>query len=184
MNGNNGYGREFEELFKRNYSRLFYFALDWVEDEEAARDIVSDLFSDVWQDYGRLRSQNVEAYMARAVRNRALNYLRHQQTVQKYRDNVINDKDAVFADNLDAQEENLRIIESVMETFTEQTRTIFEQCYFEGKKYKEQADEMNISLSAINKHMNKAFAAFRAAFAKKCEKEGRGMLFSLLNLLL
>lgn len=50
---------EFEELFKKNYSPLFYNALDWVEDAEAAKDIVSELFSEVWSQYEHLRKEKL-----------------------------------------------------------------------------------------------------------------------------
>lgn len=184
MSNASSYEREFEELFRQNYSRLFYFALDYVEDEDTAKDIVGDMLSDVWANYARLRSSDIARYMARAVKNRALNHLKHLTVQQNYRDSVLRNKELTFADDLDAQEERLRMIESVMQTLSDETRLIFEECYFNGKKYREQADEMGISVSAINKHMNKAFAAFRAAFAKKCEKSGGALLFSLLNLLL
>ncbi len=159
--------KEFEGLFKANYSRLFYCAIDWVEDAEAAKDIVSELFADVWEDYEQLRSERMEAYLHRAVRNRCLNYLRHKSVEQTYqqkflsmKENFINEKDRIH-------EEQLRFIEQVKEGFTPQTRFIFEQCYFEGKSYQEMADLMHISVSAIHKHMNKAFATFRKAFADK-----------------
>ena len=39
--------RQFEELFKANYSKLYYVALDWVEDAESAKDLVNDLFAEL-----------------------------------------------------------------------------------------------------------------------------------------
>lgn len=52
--------RQFEELFKKNYSKLYYVALDWVEDEESAKDLVNDLFAELWKQYERLKDENVE----------------------------------------------------------------------------------------------------------------------------
>lgn len=161
--------REFEELFKENYSRLFYCALDWVEDVEAAKDIVSELFSEVWSQYERLREERIEGYMYRSVRNRSVNYLRHKTVETQYRQLFISMKETVVEEDESAHEENLRLIDKVMNGFTPQTRFIFEQCYFEGKTYQEMAVLMNISASAVHKHMNKAFAAFRKAFGVKKE---------------
>lgn len=159
--------REFGELFKRNYSRLFYFALDWVEDNESAKDIVSEVFSEAWNQYKRLRNEKIEAYLFRAVRNRAINYLKHKSVEIQYQQMFLNVKEEVIDEDLEKHEENLQLIECVIKNFTPQTRFIFEQCYFEGKKYQEMAELMNISVSAVHKHMNKAFAAFRKAFAEK-----------------
>lgn len=161
--------REFEELFKANYSRLFYCALDWVEDTEAAKDIVSELFGDVWKHYERLREEHIEAYLYRAVRNRSVNYLRHKAVEAQYQQLYLSMKEQAIDEDESVHEGDLKRIEEVMNGFTPQTRLIFEQSYFEGKKYKEVAELLNISVSAVHKHMNKAFAAFRKAFSDKKE---------------
>lgn len=159
---------EFERLFKKNYNRLFYFALDWVEDTEAAKDIVSEMFSEVWRQYERLRKeQNIESYLFRSVRNRSINYLKHKSVENQYLQSMLSMKEEIIEEDIHSHEENLQLIETVMESFTPQTHFIFKQCYFEGKKYKEIADLLNISVSAVHKHMHKAFVAFRKAFAEK-----------------
>ena len=165
--------REFEELFKANYSRIFYCALDLVEDTEAAKDIVSELFGDLWNQYERLRGERIEAYLYRAVRNRSVNYLRHKAVETQYQQLFLLIKETTVEEDELAHEENLKLIDKVMDGFTPQTRFIFEQCYFEGKTYQELASLMNISVSAVHKHMNKAFAAFRKAFLGKKEKQER-----------
>ena len=38
----------FEQVYRKNYLRLYRYALSWVEDEDVAKDIVSDLFGDLW----------------------------------------------------------------------------------------------------------------------------------------
>lgn len=162
--------REFEELFKANYSRLFYCALDWVENAETAKDLVSELFSDVWKDYERLRNEQVEAYLFRSIRNRSLNNLRHKQVEMRYQQLAIEMRESVIDNDIDTHEANLQLIDNVIDNLSPQTRFIFEQCHFEGRKYKEIADLMNISVSAVHKHMNKAFTAFREAFKKNQNK--------------
>lgn len=55
---------EFEDLFKKNYSRLFYCALDWVEDSEVAKDIVSELFSEIRSQNPQLIASTMEQFSA------------------------------------------------------------------------------------------------------------------------
>lgn len=156
----------FEELFKKNYSRLFYYALDWVEDEEMAKDLTSELFGDLWKRYDSLHEDNLEAYLYKALRNKCLNYLKHLSIEKQYQAQMLEMKEAYIDEDESRHEEHLRLIERTMDTFTSQTRTIFEQCYFQGKSYQETADALGISVSAVHKHMNKAFNTFREAFAK------------------
>ncbi|SDH06673.1 RNA polymerase sigma-70 factor [Bacteroides ovatus] len=162
---------EFEELFKKNYSPLFYNALDWVEDAEAAKDIVSELFSEVWSQYEHLRKEKIESYLFRSVRNRSINYLKHKSVETQYQQSFLEMKEEFIDEDAATHEENLCLIDLVIRNFTPQTRFIFEQCYFEGKKYQEIAELMNISASTVHKHMSKAFATFRKVFAEKKKKE-------------
>lgn len=157
----------FEELFKKNYNRLFYYAYDWVEDEDTAKDLVSDLFGDLWNRYDILHESNLEAYLFKSLRNRCLNFLKHLAVEKQYQSSVLEMKEEVIDEDESRHEENLKKIEQTIDNFTPQTKAIFELCYFEGKTYQETAEAMGISTSAVHKHMNKAFTAFRLAFNKK-----------------
>lgn len=180
MQSRNTIEKEFEELFKQNYSRLFYSSLDWVEDAETAKDLVSETFCEIWKQYKRLRlienGKYIEAYLFRTLRNKSINYLKHKSIETQYQQIRLQAKEEAIDEDEETHEENLLLIEQTMNNLPAQTRFIFEQCHYEGKKYQELADLMGISASAIHKHMNKAFTAFREAFAqankskKKAEK--------------
>ena len=158
--------KQFEELFRKNYSRLYYVALDWVEDEEAAKDLVNDLFAELWRQYERLQHVNVEAYLFQSLRNRCINYLKHRRVEQEYRERVLAEKQAVIDENPEVHEARLKVIEQTLERMNPQTRWVFEQCYFEGRHYQEVAGQLEVSVSTIHKRMTQAFAAFRAAFGR------------------
>ena len=68
-------------------------------------------------------------------------------------------------------------IHKAISTLTAHTRLILEECYVRRKKYQEVADELNISVSAVRKHIVKALSVLRKEFAKK---EYRGYL-TILN---
>lgn len=172
MSAHTVWEKEFEELFKKNYSKLFYYALDWVEDSEVAKDIVSELFGDTWRRYERLRNEWIEAYLYRSVHNLCINYLRDKQVEMKYQQEVIEKRENVIGGDVDTHEEQLQVIDEVMDSLGPQTRMIFEQCHFEGRKYQEVAEMLNISVSAVHKHMNKAFTMFRKAFELKNKNKG------------
>ena len=42
----------FECLFRENYTRLFYHAFSFLNDEEEAKDVVNDVFERVWMNFG------------------------------------------------------------------------------------------------------------------------------------
>ena len=74
----------------------------------------------------------------------------------------------------DETEENERIerIYNVLEHLPPQTKHIMEECYFNRKKYAEVAQALNISPSAVKKHVMKALRLLREEFnIKKGDEE-------------
>lgn len=168
MSRDNVIEKEFEELFKKNYSQLFYCAYDVVKDSETAKDIVNDVFSDTWADYARLRKERVEAYLFRSVRNRCIDYLRHEEIVLQYQAVFLEaGKEWENEEEEDFQEEDIAYMRRILSELPPRTRLIFEQCYFFGKKYKEVAAAMELSEAAIHKHMVKTFAVLREKFKER-----------------
>lgn len=155
--------RMFEELYRKCYVRFYHYAFDFVEEEEVAKDIVNELFGDFWKRYDVFSSSlsNPEAYLNRALRNRCINYLKHKvverNAVQRY---IEKKKESIDVDAF-AHEERMMCVERMMEKLAPRTRFILEQCYVEGKKYNELADDLGISAGMVHKHISKAMAFFR-----------------------
>ena len=57
----------------------------------------------------------------------------------------------------------------VIEDIGEPTRSILVSCYIDGKKYREVAEEMGVSVSMIKKHIGKALKILDV-YRKKHEK--------------
>lgn len=157
------YKQEFEELFKQNYQRLFYCALDIVGDEDTAKDIVSDVFTDLWEDFSKKKKNNMEAYLYTTVRNRSIDYLRHTAVMRQY-EKLFLQEEIAYEETPEEQEEKINRVYVILNQLTPKTREIFEQCFFKGRKYQEVADELGVSVAAVHKHIVKAFATFRKDF--------------------
>lgn len=162
---------DYEALFKKNYARMFYCALDIVEDTETARDIVGDVCCETWRRLKTIKAAcpdlNLAAYMLSSIRNRSLNYLKHKAVENEYIHEALRIRSIIAQEPVDVHEERLNRLWKVMETFTPQTRIVFEKCWFEGCSYSETAAELGISVSAVHKHVSKAFSTFRKAFGVK-----------------
>ena len=70
--------REYEQLFKQNFERLYYHSLDIVHNEDVARDVVSDVFVNVWRLRDKVALDTALSYLYTSVRNRSLDQLRHR----------------------------------------------------------------------------------------------------------
>ena len=74
----------FEQLYKKNYAPLYYYAFRFITDEEVCKDIVNDVFEKAWQNFGKMNPETASAYLYAQVRNRCIDHLRHQQVEEQY----------------------------------------------------------------------------------------------------
>ena len=166
----------FEQIYRNHYLRLFRYALGWVEDEDVAKDIVADLFSDLWDNNTVLQPNTVDYYLGRAIKNRCVNYLRHQAVERKAIDEMIANKEYIIGDTPDMLEERMAVVSKVLERMNAKMRFVIEQHYLEGKKYDELAEIMGTTPGMVHKYVSGALKIFREAFGNKSSFEGYRLL--------
>lgn len=156
----------FDNLFRQYSKPLFYYAAKFVDDE-AARDIVQDVFVKLWSDQILTIRQSLNALLFTMVRNSCLQQLEKQKVRNKYFESA----------KLKLQEEELRFymeektslleqemenkLNEVMGNLPDRCRQIFMMSRFENKKNKEIAEELDISVKAVEKQITKALAIIR-----------------------
>lgn len=159
--------QEFDGIFTRYYSDLFYYAYEFVEDQEACRDIVADAFSTAWENRTRYRAEAVGSFLYSCVRNKCIDILRHNQAARQYISQI--EKIAEEEENIspEEQEEVLTNMKRIIALLPPKTRFVLEQCYFHNKQYSEVAQILEISTNGVKKHIMKAFATLRLHINKK-----------------
>ena len=160
-----------DRLYTRNYSRLYYYAYQFLNDVEGSRDIVNDAFEYVWKNYEHFRKMNVVAILFQCVRNKSIDAFRHNKVEENY---AMLYSQMFQEENIGLDEENEKIerVYKVLDNLTPQTRHIMEECYFNRKKYAEVAEMLNISPSAVKKHVMKALRLLREEFHVNNGSEG------------
>lgn len=79
--------KAFEEIFRRYYSPLCWYATGITGEMEAAEEIVEELFYVFWKDREHLQIfQSVKSYLYKAVRNAALQFA----SIRKSRNDIAN----------------------------------------------------------------------------------------------
>lgn len=153
---------EFDRMFKEWFARLFSFANHYLQDTETSRDIVHDAFEYIWRNYEKMEAGKVQAYLYSIVRSRCIDYIRQQNAQEDYAEFVrkMTSNEADTDERL-LWEERMKRIHKAMNKLTPLTRHVLESCYNARKSYKEVADELNISVSSVNKHIVKALRLIR-----------------------
>ena len=75
----------FHNVFDKYYVSLCVFANQYLDDADAAADVVQDVFAKLWlikDDF--LYLHQVKGFLYSAVRNKALNELEHTRVVDEY----------------------------------------------------------------------------------------------------
>lgn len=153
----------FEQLFKAHFAHLCHFAHQYLQDQEAAKDITQKVFLYLWENRANMdQERSLKSYLFTSVRNRCLNYLRDRQ---KYRSRLLDvdleDIDIpVDAEDFALEELQQKIAEALA-ALPEKCRLVFEKSRFENKKYTEIAQELDISVKTVEAHMARALKGLK-----------------------
>ena len=147
----------FESLFRLYYQALCLYAKKIVIELETAEELVQDIFLKLWEKREHLEVHSgIKAYLYKSVYNKCLDHLKHLQVQEKYlKEARSNYQPTVYSDEVERSELETKIFQSV-ETLPVKTREIFEMNRFQGLKYREIADKLQISVKTVESHMGKA----------------------------
>jgi RNA polymerase sigma-70 factor, ECF subfamily len=162
----------FETLFKANYQRLVMYARRFLNDQDAAQDIVQAVFVKLWERRTELVIANPLSYLMRAVHNRCINELKvsHQHV-------PIDNAQPFFDDDNEAlpDEALIQTVQNVIRQLPEQRQRIFRMSRFEGLKYREIAAVLGLSIKTVEAQMGKALQFMREHLSlavSSIEREG------------
>ena len=164
----------FNELFKRHKESFTLFAKSYVRDGMVAEDIYMESMIQYWEKRKDLPPDtNLPAYILTIVKNKALNYLRHQIVEENMlnRLGTVSEKEVhMNISSLEAcnpyelfVEDIQEIVEKTLSGLSENTKEIFYLSRFSNLSNKEIAHKFNISEKGVEYHINKALKALRIA---------------------
>lgn len=159
----------FEALFKAHYSELCAYANSFLTDLEAAEETVQALFVKVWENRNSIKfDRSPRAYLYTATRNACYNHIRHikvREEYKQYNQEEMERNQYSVEDDMQANELNDKI-RNAIDRLPEGRRKIFILSRFEGKKYKEIAEELKISIKTVEHQMGNALKFLKEDLAE------------------
>ncbi|WP_454883389.1 RNA polymerase sigma factor [Sphingomonas oryzagri] len=144
-------------------------------------DEAEDLLQDLWLKVlsaGALEADDTLAYLYRMAHNLMLDRrrasMRRKSREEKYQDTIGEIHATPDAEQVLLARENLRAVDQVLASLGAKTDYIFRRHRVEGIAQREIAAELGVTLSAVEKHLQKAYravAAMHASFAMTQESE-------------
>lgn len=152
---------EFETLYDEMYWRMLRLAYTMLHDGEAARDVVQGVFTRLLEGRMGLNASVEPAYLLTCTRNACLNLLARR----RLEDRVGQEVAAELYETNEADEQRWAEVEDAIgQVLSPQDQRVLRLCYEEGKSYRETADHLGISVSAVNKHIVQALRKLRRHF--------------------
>lgn len=153
-----GNQKVFEYLFHYYYSGLVVYATKYVESREIAEDLVQDFFVNTWlkRDYLAI-NQSIKSYFFTSIRNRSLDYLRHQHVKTKSIKKIAEQTtDQAQPDHFIIESELRSVIENAIDKLPPMCREVFVLNRMQGLKPNEIAAQKKISVRTVEGHIGKA----------------------------
>jgi RNA polymerase sigma-70 factor (family 1) len=156
--------RSFEQLFHAYCEELVRYATTILKDADEAQDVVQHLFVTLWTKRDTLQvNSSLKSYLYRSVYNSSLNRIKQVTTQQKHEDYlgcVAHSYGSAASAVLESKEVQ-SAIDTAIAALPDQCRLIFTMSRFEGKKYQQIADELQLSVKTIENQMGKALKHMR-----------------------
>lgn len=159
-------GREsaYRQLFDQYYQKLVVFAYKYLDDLESARDIVQEFYLYLYESRQSISIQtSLKSYLYSAVKNRCLNQIKHEQVKEKHRNmrrSEANVSDPDLEEIMDAVELEARVYE-IVSKLPEKCRQIYIMSRVDGKRNREIADELNLSIRTVETQISKALKSLK-----------------------
>jgi len=148
----------FSELVQRHTERFYRLAFRYLQNKEAAEDVVQDALIKLWEDPGKWqpdKNAKFTTWFYRVVVNLCLDYRKRKRPLE------LNDEVALIderetADQVMVRREQQAALEQEIAALPERQRTALNLCFDEGVSNQEAADIMGINLKALQSLLMRA----------------------------
>ncbi|MDA3891240.1 MAG: RNA polymerase sigma-70 factor [Salinivirgaceae bacterium] len=155
---------QFEFLFKEHFAYLSNVAYGVVKDEDDSYDIVQKVFAKFWDKrFDVDLTDNIKSYLHRATLNTSLNFLDKNKRMVKIEDARLEDISSHSVedntDYLSGEVENA--VKKAISELPEKCKIVFSLSRYSDKTNREIAEELEISIKAVEKHISRALRELR-----------------------
>ena len=151
----------YNEIYNRYWKSMLIVALNHSEDDYTAKDIVQEVFIDLWEKRNSYEIQRLAAFLATAVKFQVFRHYRKEQ-----RRALLAKENYVFND-LYEEEGKLHarflkdIIDGIVEEMPEKCRLVFHYSRNLGLKNEEIAERTGITKKTVENTLNRALRIIR-----------------------
>ena len=154
------------EIFNRHNLRLFRLAVGVLKDEALAKDIVQDIFIDLWNRRHSSQIQILSNYLIRAAKFQVLKAIRKAAMHDRYRPVMENIQFANQTEESIDHQELDTVLQKAIGELSPRCQEVFILSRFENLSHNEIAGRLDISAKTVESQIGKALAFLRQRLQK------------------
>lgn len=131
-----------------------------------AEDLVQDAFGKLWENCAKVPPEKAKSYLFTIGNNLFLNHISHQKVVLKFENKGHSEADNQSPQFILEEQEFKQRLEAAISALPEDQRIVFLMNRIDKKKYREIAEELGLSVKAVEKRMTKALTVLRKIHRK------------------
>ncbi len=166
MNNNTCQEKVFQRIFYEHAEKVRNFLYYKSGNLALSEDLVQDAFGKLWENCAKVSAEKARSFLYTVANNAFLNQVAHQKVVLKFQQKTHRDRDTQSPHYLLEQQEFKQGLEKAIADLPEDQRTVFLMNRIDKKKYREIAEELGLSVKAVEKRMHKALTVLRKIHKK------------------
>ncbi|WP_418639352.1 RNA polymerase sigma factor [Winogradskyella sp.] len=151
----------FEHLYNKHAKNLHDFLYYKFGQQLNPQDKVQEAFIKLWQNCGKITPDKAKSYLFTTANNLMLNAVAHQKVVLKYNKQPQKHATNETPEFVLQEKEYHQKLQNAINNLTEAQRTAFLMNRVEGKRFKEIAKLLDISVKAVEKRIYGALKKLR-----------------------
>jgi len=146
----------FDVFFYRYHTKVYYFILHIVKEEEVAEELIHDVFLKIWLNRKGLQPiENPGNYLFVVAKNHALHYL-EKPAVKRQPLEALSFPDKSTPEDQLLLKESLALIAAAVRELPDQQRLVFQLSSQQGLSRDEIASRLNVSPHTVKNHLGSA----------------------------
>jgi len=173
--------KAYEYLFKGYYGSLCAYAMDLLKSKDQSEEIVQEILIHMWENRSNLDiNTSLKAYLYRTVHNQCINFLKHQSVIKNRAIKYVEEAQFSHAydHSIDEELPNDQFFydgfeEDILQTINmlpEQCGKIFRMSRFDGLRYEDISQKLNISVNTVKTQIRRALEKLRHTISLKVSK--------------
>ncbi|SDS61993.1 RNA polymerase sigma-70 factor, ECF subfamily [Formosa sp. Hel1_31_208] len=153
--------KTFEMLYQKYAKDLRRFVFYKTQDVDAAEDILQETFIKLWDNCGKVKFEKVKSYLYTVASNSFLNTVKHQAVKRKHQATLSSSQTNESPEFIMIESEFMEKLERTINALPAKQKEVFLLSRIEKKTYKEIAQQLDISVKAVEKRMHQALIVMR-----------------------